>query len=290
MIEQLNVLKERYKGYYLNKGSYRKYLMKVESANTAEVYDYFSKLTIRLEHISKCSELYSATKMYKFIEDVSNFRGDLSYISSKVFEYRGQGINKIFGETYDVVASIIEGFELEACSYLDTLDSTYSLSEDAQLIQRRSRLQKNKNVKDHIKSRSAKSAWLRNRKNYEKGIKKFHKSTAGKQFHRNLSRYNSLRNKSEDFEISEDDILVLSKGVSSMQTHIIIEIQNVLKDNVDMLNEEVTQIVEVMRDLFELFNVALMNLIEARFNGDKEIVLDVIDIINEYYQIAEATC
>lgn len=78
---------------------------------------------------------------------------------------------------------------------------------------------------DWRKSKDQKARWRRNRRTYMKGIKKFHKSTEGKKFHRQLGRYIATRmTNSENLnEISStvDDFLT---AVSSIRTHLYIDL------------------------------------------------------------------
>lgn len=58
-----------------------------------------------------------------------------------------------------------------------------------------------KAAKDVGRSQAAKRAWKLKRSTYMKSIKRFHKSTSGQKFHRNLGRFNSTRTVREDYEI-----------------------------------------------------------------------------------------
>lgn len=103
---------------------------------------------------------------------------------------------------------------------------------------------------DFRKSQKAKSAWRRNRYNYMNGINKFHDSTKGKKFHRQLGNFLAMHNftdsildggvistvnKSDesldsfcrsriDFGyINTADTAATLKAISSLRTHILIE-------------------------------------------------------------------
>lgn len=78
---------------------------------------------------------------------------------------------------------------------------------------------------DWRKSKDQKAAWRRNRRSIMRGIKKFHKSTEGKKFHRQLGRYAATRlSRNEDLneiDLTVDDFLT---AVSSMRTHMYIDL------------------------------------------------------------------
>lgn len=78
---------------------------------------------------------------------------------------------------------------------------------------------------DWRKSKDQKAAWRRNRRSIMRGIKKFHKSTAGKKFHRQLARYAATRlsrkSSLHEVDLTSDDFLT---AVSSMRTHMYIDL------------------------------------------------------------------
>lgn len=81
---------------------------------------------------------------------------------------------------------------------------------------------------DWRKSKDQKARWRRNRNAMMRGIKKFHKSTAGKKFHRQLARYAATRLGRSNNKLSEsviesnvDDFLT---AVSSLRTHMYIDL------------------------------------------------------------------
>ncbi len=88
-------------------------------------------------------------------------------------------------------------------------------------------------LKDFRRSQNMKRQWNVNRYNIMKGIKTFHKSTAGKMFHRALARFiatrilgASLFNNGRRFKESFDEgYLDLLKALSSFKTHAYIELE-----------------------------------------------------------------
>jgi len=81
--------------------------------------------------------------------------------------------------------------KIMAEAFLEGFDNIDDPEQFEKFIIRRKR--KIEGAKDSKKSKAAKDSWRKNRKKYEKGIDKFHKSNQGKRFHRNLTRFN-LRN------------------------------------------------------------------------------------------------
>lgn len=75
-------------------------------------------------------------------------------------------------------------------------------------------------LKDFRRKQNTKASWKRNRKQYMRGIKRFHKSTAGKKFHRALGRFLATR---EDYKELSDVVEVLT-ALSSLNTHVLIEL------------------------------------------------------------------
>jgi hypothetical protein len=274
------IIKNKYSEYCNPQGSYRKYLMKQQSANTAEMYDYFSRLEVRCRQLMRCNELSQASAPFinRMLVSIGEFISDMRGLATKVFEQEGDNLHKIFADSYDEAASVVEGFELEASKYLGKMTN---LSEDAQLIQRRTHFQKN-HAKNGQKSLAAKMAWRTHKGNMVAGIEKFHKSSAGKQFHRNLARF-SRRGVAEQF--NQDDIMMTAKGLSSCCTHILIEIQNYFTDNAGKINEKVMADAASMRELFHIFSEALSCTLDAYFEDDKDSIANVVDIIKDFYDI-----
>jgi hypothetical protein len=104
---------------------------------------------------------------------------------------------------------------------LDLMDESLEIPEEVSeaFIKRRKKLVFG--LKDFRRSQDAKASWRKNRYKILKGIKSWHKSTAGKRFHRNLGRFLStriFRPKNESFDKYET-----LKAVSSLRTHLYIE-------------------------------------------------------------------
>jgi hypothetical protein len=159
------------------------------------------------------------------------------------------------------------------------------LSEDAKLIKRRTHWQK-KHRRNISKSSAAKRAWKKNRHKYKRAMKKFHGSSAGKQFHRNLARFQKTRAHKEgvDIDFTLNDTLIVCKGISSFLTNLVARVQNerdekITKDSIAEINENI----QVYREVFELFHLLMLEMFDAYFSEDMEVVSDVLEVINDYY-------
>ena len=202
-------LKEK---HYKPNGLFRRYLMKQENLNSTEQFTYLSKLEARLDLLLDEPEVRESKN--------SNIIVSITNVQSLCKELKKEKINVLCGidkeafcEIYDIYASIAESLETTIYSCFD---------ENSHILQRQTRLAKEP-IKDHDKVRRAKDAWKKNKNKYRAAIKKFHQSSDGKAFHRNLTRFNKQR--SESFTFGENDILDVSKGLSSLLTHLLIEIQ-----------------------------------------------------------------
>ena len=91
-------------------------------------------------------------------------------------------------------------------------------------------------TKDQKKSRGMKNMWRRNKHQMMKGIKKWHKSTAGKRFHRALGRFNALRESvtyyvdgvtpgSNHVALTMEQVNDALLSLSSIETHLYLELQ-----------------------------------------------------------------
>lgn len=141
-------------------------------------------------------------------------------------------------------------------------------------------------MKDFRKSQTQKANWRRHRWKYLKGIKKFHRSTDGKKFHRTLARYlatriveNFCQNR---FESTIDDILT---AVSSARTHLYIDL-----GYYKPLVEEV-EYSELVEYYIPLLNSVELKLIESKVghltDEELEALLRLIDqeVVEEIFNI-----
>lgn len=107
-------------------------------------------------------------------------------------------------------------FLLEAVDNLQDLDFN-QIDEDliAEFLKKRKR-EKTFEIKDFRKAQLQKHNWRAKKLKYMRGIRKFHRSIAGKKFHRSISRFLLTR---ESFDRVE-----LLKAVSSLRTHLFIDL------------------------------------------------------------------
>lgn len=141
-------------------------------------------------------------------------------------------------------------------------------------------------VKDKKKSLEQKHAWRRNRKKYEKGIKKWHNSTAGKRFHRQLSRfvmtresvsmqyyYNKDINKESPTDtenkivkMSQKDITQALVNLSSIETHLVLELEyyepdiNALSEFLELVELFYSDSLEIKQELLNAFSTGELNI------------------------------
>ncbi len=153
----------------------------------------------------------------------------------------------------------------------------------------RKRLSLVSKAKDHKKSRDMKNSWRRNKHKIMKGINKWTNSTAGKRFHRALSRFNVLRESSAYYvdELTPGEntpktrVMTLNQvndsllGLSSIETHLFLELQFYEADP-----EAMEQFLEIVLD-FELDSSFLkLELLETYRTGeiDEEDFILLVDI------------
>ena len=145
-----------------------------------------------------------------------------------------------------------------------------------------------KNIKDRKKSLLVKNFWRRNAFKMKKALNKWHQSTQGKRFHRNLGNFLAthltksdlgLLKKEEypnkEINISLDEISSILLGLNNIKTHLIIEMQYFEKDN-EALEEFLEIFFKFLEDSYEIE----IELLKAYINGiiNEEIIFRIIDI------------
>lgn len=109
---------------------------------------------------------------------------------------------------------------------------------------------------DHRKSQMLKAAWKKNRWKFMKGIQKFHHSTAGKRFHRQLGDFLARNDFSHGFlkkpneSLIDGNIGAALKAISSARTHAYIETE--FYCSVDEHADYIIFLEEFMEATFEL--------------------------------------
>lgn len=98
------------------------------------------------------------------------------------------------------------------------VDNPTTVQLDEFIKKRRGRVKK---MVDFRKSQNAKANWRKNRFKMMRSIKKWHKSTEGKRFHRQLGRFLATRLRENYYDESEKYEIL--KAVSSLRTHLYLE-------------------------------------------------------------------
>lgn len=129
-------------------------------------------------------------------------------------------------------------------------------------------------IKDLDRSRNSKRAWRLNRRKYLKGIRKYHKSTEGKRFHRKLGRLNATRDYGDKYE----DLNELAVGVQSLLTHMLIE-----ESYNSTINEESSfeLMHEYVQPILSGFCTELLRAVHSRSSIDLDKYSEEFDIIND---------
>lgn len=148
-------------------------------------------------------------------------------------------------------------------------------------------------AKDRKRSRSMKDRWRRNKATLKKGIDKWHKSTAGKRFHRALGRFNALRetagyqyyyrssespivnNEKKSISMSKVNDALLS--LSSIETHLNIELQYYEPDP-----EAMAQFIEIVEMFHKDANHLRTVLMQSFTSG--EILVEDYMLLNDIIQ------
>ena len=134
-----------------------------------------------------------------------------------------------------------------------------------------------------------KNNWRRNKNKFKKGIKKWHKSTKGKRFHKALGRFNALREGISSYYYNDAQKVDLSIGqvndallsLSSIETHLFIELQYYEPDSVAM-NEFLEIVYNFMQDIsgikIELLDTYISGYIDTSTYDD---ILDIIQFFQD---------
>jgi len=145
----------------------------------------------------------------------------------------------------------------------------------------RKKLQIVRKAIDRKKSRTMKDQWRRNKHKYLKGIRKWHKSTQGKRFHRALGRFNALREDIEKqgdvIQIGFDEITEALFALSSIETHLYLELQYYENDI-----EALSEFLEIVENFFEEEAKLKQILLNSYITGVilKEYLLELMEIFS----------
>lgn len=127
-------------------------------------------------------------------------------------------------------------------------------------------------LKDFRKRQNTKAQWRKDRYKIMKGIKRFHKSTIGKRFHRALGTFIATRENFKGNDIFE--IAEFLKSLSSMKTHAFIEIEYYcpLDEYVDYLI-----FIEEMLPMLDRLEKAILNFSFEIDEDDQEFLIRICE-------------
>lgn len=176
--------------------------------------------------------------------------------------------------------------DLERYDLLESVTDTYVPTDEMvnEFIKRRREMVGK--IKDFRKSQQTKQSWRKYRNKYMNGIKGFHKSTDGKRFHRNLARFLVSRITDESIDMNLYDFAEVLKSLSSLPTHLLIELQFY-----HPLEEQATY-EEMLDEVFPIIYKTLDKLYYANFKIDEkdmDFILRLIDTKTLISEIAEKT-
>jgi len=133
-----------------------------------------------------------------------------------------------FASKDDIMMFLVEAERMDLMSEISAGKDFKPTAELVEMVIRKRRLFIPKLV-DFRRSQVTKAEWRKFRYKIMKGIKRFHRSTAGKRFHRSLARFIATRqfyrsdslvgNKNESVDIVLDTL----KAIASAKTHLLIE-------------------------------------------------------------------
>ena len=151
----------------------------------------------------------------------------------------------------------------------ESLDIPHDVNEvDISKVRISARRKKVSRVKDLEKSKSASKAWRTKKTSLMRGIKKFHRSTKGKRFHRKLGRLLATRNVR-----ARDEWLV---ATNSLLTHLCI--QGSYSSSIEE-EAQVSLLIEEAPDRIYEFNLGV---IKAQ-SSDSDIILEEFEDTLEFF-------
>ena len=143
-------------------------------------------------------------------------------------------------------------------------------------------------LKDFRRRQNTRQQWRHERYKMLRGIKRFHKSTSGKKFHRALGRYLATREglqeeSSKVFYLTE--IADILKALSSLKTHAFIELEFY-----HPLSEELEYRL-LFEELIPIIDATEKKLLQGDFtieSSDEETLLRIVDFDQVVNQLAES--
>lgn len=113
--------------------------------------------------------------------------------------------------------------EIEKVNLLDSVNEQWEPSAELMELFHDRREKLVPSFKDFRRSQSSKKAWRQNRYSMLKGVRQFHKSTAGKRMHRTLGDYLATHITKNDYSLTGEAKYEALKSLSSLRTHLYIE-------------------------------------------------------------------
>lgn len=177
-------------------------------------------------------------------------------------------------------------FEIERFDAASDADKNFKPDRDMIEIFLKKRRELIPGLKNFRKTQNTKQQWRGERYKMMRGIKRFHKSTAGKRFHRSLGRFlatrESLQENFTSFYLTE--VAEVLKAFSSLETHAYIELEyyHPLAEELEfriLFDELIPAISRIKNDLMS-----------GRFmfeDSDEELLLRVIDHQDIFASMAE---
>jgi len=125
-----------------------------------------------------------------------------------------------FKTTLDAQTFLTEIGDIERAM---TSDSTYTPTNEEVKTFIKKRANVIKKLKNYSKSRDGKLLWRRNRHKMLKAVRGFHKSVAGKRFHKKLGRFLATRiTRNEDSDLKNKHEALI--GLNSLKQHLMVEL------------------------------------------------------------------
>lgn len=156
-----------------------------------------------------------------------------------------------FGNTVDRMLFETE-VELASVRASETDPDVFEFVDDALYEEREKKVSR---LRDFQKSKVTSKQWRTKRKSLMKGIKRYHRSTKGKRFHRKLGRWLAMRDTKD--RLVQVETLV---AVQSLKTHLSVDLKYSSsmdeEANFSLLYEEIAPVLDVIESRFR---TALLN-------------------------------
>jgi len=158
-------------------------------------------------------------------------------------------------------------------SIREHLETSFEINEFR--VRRRTVRQKTRR-RDPRRSRIAKMSWRKNKSRMKRGLKRFHRSSKGKAFHKALGKFVSRNKSKREMTEAEHIVDVVNEmhefriSINSALTHMLIDYKNSPEDYMDLDADD-------FDDLFEVVSESLKESQEALDSNDSEIIEDTLN-------------